>query len=177
MAFRTISALIMLVLAAAIAPQTLSYGRAARISALNDVALQQQLNQEMILNLSYPELQMVVDRVFYSEAEHADLAVLALQLALETESRDGASWARLAYAHAASQGSWTAAASEALTESYFRMPYADRDFMLWRLQLAESYWSGLPDSLQADVVREARLANPAWLRTYAPRINARVALG
>ncbi len=171
---RTLCVLIVTTLGSLLVYPTLLYGRAAWISGLDHVALQQQLNEEMIGNLGYPELLASADQVFFSLPERADLAILALQRVLEIDGRDGSIWARLAYAHAANQGGWTGLATDALTESYQRMPYADREFMLWRLRLAESYWSELPESLRADVVREARLASAPWRRTYVPRINARL---
>ena len=172
---RALMVLPVLLLAVLMAPTTLSFMGAARISGLSHVALQQQLEEEMLQNLTYPELLEAADQVFYALPERADLAIFALQRSLEFENRDGAIWARLAYAHAANSEGWTDDASHALAESYLRMPYADREFMFWRLRLAEFYWRDLPDSLKGLVLREARLAPAPWRRTYTPAIQAGLA--
>ncbi|WP_203290881.1 hypothetical protein [Maricaulis parjimensis] len=150
--------------------QTLSHARAGRIRALDNVALQQQLDQENFRVLGYPELLAVADHALHGMPERPEVAVSALERVLEIETRDGSSWARLAFAYAKSDGFWTDRASGALRESYLRMPYADQQFMLWRLGLAEHYWPSVPDALRQDVLREARLVRPGLVQREWPRI-------
>ena len=167
---RSIFLLAVLVSAAFVLLPTRHHVRAGQVLGLTHVALQQQLNQEMVPNWSYPELLTMADRACFDAPERMPIAILALQRVLEIDDRDGRIWARLAYAHAANHGRWTEASSAALRDSYFRMPYADREFLFWRLQLAEAYWDRLPRDIQALVLREAREAPPPWLRTFTPEI-------
>lgn len=103
----------------------------------------------------------------------APAARSALERVVSREPRDGAAWARLAYAQALDGD--RQAAAEALAHSYDRKPYGRPEFSVWRIDLAIFIWPGLDDRTRNAALREARTSNDVLAERLLERTGACVA--
>jgi len=113
------------------------------------------------------------DRALAMQLRRASVAAVAYERSVEMEPRDGLVWAKLSMARLLSQPGDPAAVIDALRQSYFVMPYADRSVIRWRLDFAATVWGFLPEDVRAAARREARIAPPAIQADWDIRVANR----
>lgn len=113
------------------------------------------------------------DRALAAQSRGGSIAAAAYGRSVEVEPRDGLVWAKLSMARLLSQPGDPAAVIDALRQSYFVMPYADRSVIRWRLDFAATVWGLLPIDVRAAAHREARIAPPAVQADWGARVANR----
>ena len=136
---------------------TIEHARAARLAAMDDAEAMGVIETGPPEGAVLRRLEVYADRALRLPGAEAE-ARAALERLVEREPRDGAAWARLAFARM--QTGDRAGAATALRRSYERMPYARSGFAVWRLDLSAFIWPGLSEDTRAAAIRQARALGP-----------------
>lgn len=138
---------------------------ALSVSAMPDREFSQRFSANTPLTGSPVRLEAIGDRALRLETPDLALARLAFQASLVAEPRNGKVWAKAAYVNYAIIPVVAGETEDALRQSYYLMPYADRSFISWRLDFVATAWTGLPQDLRDAAEREARtLPGRPWSR-------------
>ena len=84
----------------------------------------------------------------------ADAALAAARAAVRADPGDTGAQHALAYAATLEAGAPTREALGALTAAYEAAPFASAEVMAWRVDLADAYWTGMPDPLAASTLSQ-----------------------
>ena len=144
---------------------------AVRIAGLDDEQFISEYADLAALNGSAARLEAIGDRALRLETPNAPLARAAFLASLEQEPRNGKIWAKAAYATYTIIPVIAGETEDALRQSYYLLPYADRRFIQWRLSFMASVWDGLPDDLREAAERESRLLSGAGQRTWRRQVG------
>ncbi|WP_022701160.1 O-antigen ligase family protein [Oceanicaulis alexandrii] len=138
------------------------------IASSSDEAFSTKVSSEADLKGSATRLEAIGDRALRLDAPDLALARAAFRSSLDVEPRSAKTWAKLAYVNYAIIPIIAGETEEALRQSYYLMPYADRRFIEWRLGFVASAWTSMPADLRDAAEREARTlpvrAEARWRR-------------
>ena len=138
------------------------------IASSSDEAFSTKFSSEADLKGSATRLEAIGDRALRLDAPDLALARAAFRSSLNVEPRSAKTWAKLAYVNYAIIPIIAGETEEALRQSYYLMPYADRRFIEWRLGFVASAWASMPADLRDAAEREARTlpvrAEARWRR-------------
>ena len=138
------------------------------IASSSDEAFSTKFSSEADLKGSATRLEAIGDRALRLDAPDLALARAAFRSSLDVEPRSAKTWAKLAYVNYAIIPIIAGETEEALRQSYYLMPYADRRFIEWRLGFVASAWASMPADLRDAAEREARTlpvrAEARWRR-------------
>jgi O-antigen ligase len=138
------------------------------IASSSDEAFSAKFSDEAELEGSATRLESIGDRALRLDAPDLMLARAAFRSSLDVEPRSAKTWAKLAYVNYAIIPIIAGETEEALRQSYYLMPYADRRFIEWRLGFVASAWASMPADLRDAAEREARTlpvrAEARWRR-------------
>ena len=158
-------ALTLLITAGASIPAGLDRVSALSMASLSDTAFVERVSASAPLTGSPVRLEAIGDRALRLETPDLALARSAFRASLAGEPRNGKVWAKLAYVNYAIIPVVAGETEEALQQSYYLMPYADRSFISWRLDFMATAWDSLPQDLRDAAEREARtLPGRPWSR-------------
>lgn len=158
-----------------------AYAAFDRSAAVNALALDDQRFLEIYksdkpLAGSPVLLEAVGDRALRLDTPDYGLASTAFRTSLEGEPRSGKIWAKLAHSNYMIIPVIAGETEEALRQSYYFMPYADRDFVRWRLAFMAEIWPLLPADLREAAARETRMLSERervrWLTSVGVEPNA-----
>lgn len=127
------------------------------IASSSDEAFSAKFSDEAELRGSATRLEAIGDRALRLETPDLPLARTAFRSSLDIEPRNAKLWAKLAYANYSIIPIISGETEEALRQSYFLMPYADRHFIEWRLGFVANAWTSMPVDLRDAAEREARI--------------------
>ena len=168
-----ISVILVLILSGGLSAYSASDRIAAmQYGAMSDAAFRQSLTDHPELTGSAVRLEAIGDRALRLQAPDLALARAAFQASLAREPRNGKVWAKAAYANYAIIPVMAGETADALRQSYYLMPYADRTFITWRLDFMASAWGGLPADLRDSARREARILPETERIMWQARIEA-----
>lgn len=116
------------------------------------------LRRAAIENINFPasipasasadRLDALATRALETSPLQIRLAEKATKNSIQKDPRRTSNWNRLAYIDVAQNGKLTAKGILALRESFYLSPYGEVEDMMWRLELANSFWDELPEDLQ-----------------------------
>lgn len=149
----------------------LDRNEAVRISTMSDAAFLALYSNSPELSGSAVRLESIGDRALRLERPDLALARAALNASLEIEPRNGKIWAKLAYTNYAIIPVIAGETEDALRQSYYLMPYADRQFIHWRLDFVANAWTGLPEDLRDAAVRESRIMPIRYQSRWRARVD------
>ena len=144
---------------------------AVRITRLSDSAFSAQYSDPDDLSGSAIRLEAIGDRALRLDPLDPALARAAFFASLDRESRNGKVWAKAAYANYLIIPIIAGETENALRQSYYLTPYAERGFIEWRLGFMATIWPGLPEDLRSAAEREARILPPADAQQWRERVS------
>lgn len=144
---------------------------ALSINEMSDTDFSQRFSTDAPLTGSPVRLEAIGDRALRLATPDLALARAAFQASLAAEPRNGKIWAKAAYVNYAIIPVIAAETEDALRQSYYLMPYADRSFISWRLDFMATAWTGLPQDLREAAEREARTLPVRPLSRWRNRVG------
>lgn len=149
----------------------LDRNEAVRISTMSDAAFLDLYSNSPDLSGSAARLESIGDRALRLETPDLALARAAFIASIEVEHRNGKIWAKLAYTNYAIIPVIAGETEDALRQSYYLTPYADRQFIQWRLDFMAAVWTGLPEDLRDAAVRESRIMPVRYQSRWRSRVE------
>jgi hypothetical protein len=126
------------------------------IASSSDRTFSAKFSDEADLKGSAIRLEAIGDRALRLDTPNLALARAAFRSSLDVEPRNAKTWAKLAYVNYSIIPIIAGETEEALRQSYYLMPYADRSFIEWRLGFVANAWTNMPAGLRDAAEREAR---------------------